>query len=96
MRFYCYAHLRWCHNRWASNILSGGCRRSRYPPQLKYWMPIYYDTIECPSIMTPSKMGETKKSHLLFSFLVRIVLFLHLIGGIYLSKILLHHFIGFI
>ena len=40
--------------------------------------------------------GQNKKSHLLFSFLVRIVLFLHLIGGIYLSKILLHHFIGFI
>ena len=29
-------------------------------------------------------------------FLVRIVLFLHFIGRIYLSKILLHHFIGFI
>ena len=84
---FCFAHLRWCHNGWASNILSGGCRRSRYPPRLKYWMPIHYDTIED---------GQNKKSHLLFSFLVRIVLFLHFIGGIYLSKILLHHFIGFI
>ena len=65
------------NDRWASNILSGGCRRSRYPPRLKYWMPIHYDTIED---------GQNKKSHLLFSFLVRIVLFLHFIGGIYLSK----------
>ena len=77
MRFFCFDHLRWCHNGWASNILSGGCRRSRYPPRLKYWMPIHYDTIED---------GQNKKSHLLFSFLVRIVLFLHFIGGIYLSK----------
>ena len=52
--------------------------------------------IGCPSIMIPLKMDKTKKSHLLFAFLVRIVLFLHFIGGIYLSKILLHHFIGFI
>ena len=57
------------------------------PPRLKYCMPIHYDTIED---------GQNKKSHLLFSFLVRIVLFLHFIGRIYLSKILLHHFIGFI
>ena len=42
-----------------------------------YWMPIHYDTVE---------NGENKKSHLLFSFLVRIVLFLHFIGGIYLSN----------
>ena len=63
--------------------LSGGCRRSRYPPRLKYWMPIHNDTIED---------GQNKQTHLLFSFLVRIVLFLHFIGGIYLSKILLHHF----
>ena len=74
---FCFAHLRWCHNGWASNILSGGCRHSRHPPRLKYWMPIHYDTIED---------GQNKKSHLLFSFLVRIVLFLHFIGGIYLSK----------
>ena len=31
-----------------------------------------------------------------YLFLVRIVLLLHFIGGIYLSEILLHHFIGFI
>ena len=36
------------------------------PPQLKYWMPIHYDTIEDE---------QNKKSHLLFSFLVKIVLF---------------------
>ena len=69
------------------DILSGECRRSRYPPRLKYWMPIHYDTIED---------GQNKKINLLFSFLVRIVLFLHFIGGIYLPKILLHHSIGFI
>ena len=40
-------------------------------------MPIHYDTIED---------GQNKKSHLLFSFLVRIVLFLHFIGGIYFVK----------
>ena len=82
-----FCHLQWCHNVWTSNILSGGCRRSQYPPRLKYWMPIHYDTIED---------GQNKKSQLLFSFLVRIMLFLHFIGRIYLSKILLHHFIGFI
>ena len=48
---------------------------------LRYWMPIHYDTIED---------GQNKKSHLLFSFLVRIVLFLYFIGGIYLSKISFH------
>ena len=63
---FCFAHLWWCQNGWASNILSGRCWRSRYPPRLKYWMPIHYDTIED---------GQNKKSHLLFSFLVRIVLF---------------------
>ena len=31
---------------------------SWHPPQLKYWMPIHYDTI---------KNGQNKKSHLLFS-----------------------------
>ena len=34
--------------------------------RLKYWVPIHYDTIED---------GQNKKSHLLLSFLVRIVLF---------------------
>ena len=56
---FCFAHLRWCHNGWASNILIvvdtdyAGIHNS------KYWMPIYlYDTIED---------GQNKKSHLLFS-----------------------------
>ena len=54
----CFAHLRWCHNGWASNILIvvdtgyAGIHHS------KYWMPIHYDTIED---------GQNKKSHLLFS-----------------------------
>ena len=42
--------------------------------------------IGCLSIMTPLKMSQKKKSHLLFSFLVRIVLFLHFIGGILFVK----------
>ena len=55
---FCFAHLRWCHNGWASNILIvvdtgyAGIHHS------KYWMPIHYDTIED---------GQNKKSHLLFS-----------------------------
>ena len=81
---FCFAHLRWCHDRWASNILSGGCWRM---PRVKYWMPIHYDTIE---------YKKKKTSHLLFSFLVRIVLFLHFVGRIYLTKMLLHHFISFV
>ena len=48
---FCFAHLRWCHNGCASNILSGGCR------QLKYWMPIHYDTIED---------GQNKTKNLIF------------------------------
>ena len=56
---FCFAHLQWCHNGWASNIFI-------YPPRLKYWMPIHYDTI---------KDGQKKKNHLLFSFLVKIVSF---------------------
>ena len=79
---FCFVHLRWCHNGWTSNILSGGCTTIKI--------------LGFPSIMTPSKMGKTKKSHLLFSFLVRIVLLLHFTGGIYLSKMSLHHFIDFI
>ena len=55
--------------------------------RLKYWMPIHYDNIED---------GQNKKSDLLFSFLVRIVLFLHFTSRIYLSKVSLHYFIGFI
>ena len=55
---FCFAHLRWCHNGWASNILIvvdtgyAGIHHS------KYWMPINYDTIED---------GQNKKFHLLFS-----------------------------
>ena len=55
---FCFAHLRWCHNGWACNILIvvdtgyAGIHHS------KYWMPIHYDTIED---------GQNKKSHLLFS-----------------------------
>ena len=55
---FCFAHLRWCHNGWASNILIvvdtgyAGIHHS------KYWMPIHYDTIGD---------GQNKKSHLLFS-----------------------------
>ena len=66
------------------NLLSGGCHRSSHPPRLKYWMPIHYDTIED---------GQNKTSHLLFSFLL-IVLFLHFIDVIHLSKLSLHHSIG--
>ena len=55
---FCFAHLQWCHNGWASNIFIvvdtgyAGIHHS------KYWMPIHYDTIED---------GQNKKSHLLFS-----------------------------
>ena len=55
---FCFAHLRWCHNGWASNILIvvdtgyAGIHHS------KYWMTIHCDTIED---------GQNKKSHLLFS-----------------------------
>ena len=42
--------------------------------------------------MTPSKMGKTKNLTFLFLFLVRIVLFLHFMGGIYLSEILIPFF----
>ena len=55
-------------------IMDGHSILRRHPPRLKYWMPIHYDTIED---------GQNKQSHLLFSFLVKIVLFLHFIGGIY-------------
>ena len=108
--FFFFAHLRWYHNGWASRMgiqyfNRGGYRLHRHPPLAhlqwchngwasnilsggcKYWMLIHYDTIED---------GQNKKSHLLFSFLVRIVLFLHFIGGFYLSKTSLRHFIGFI
>ena len=43
----------------------------------KYWMPIHYDTI---------KDGQNKKSHLLFSFLVRIVSLCILSAGFICQK----------
>ena len=51
---------------------------------------IHHDkNIWCPSIMTPSKMENKKqKSHLLFSFLVRIVLLLHLSGDLFVKNII--------
>ena len=52
--------------------------------------------IGCPSIMTPSKMGKTKNLIFYSHSLLELCYFLHFISGIYLSKILLHHFIDFI
>ena len=72
-------------------VVDAGAWCSRYPPQLKYWKPIHYDNIED---------GQNKKSHLLFSLLVTIVLFFLFFFLFYrldlLSKISLHLFIGFI
>ena len=58
------------------------------PPQLEYWMPIHYDTI---------KDGQNKNSHLLFPFLVRIVIFAFAFyqHDLFVKNIL-HHFIGVI
>ena len=57
---------------------------SRYPPRLKYWMPIHYDI---------TKDGQNKKSHLLFSFLVRSALLLQfLLVELIRQKILLRHY----
>ena len=57
--YFCFAHLRWCHNWWAFNILivmdtgyTAGIHHS------KYWMLIHYDTIED---------GQNKKYDILFS-----------------------------
>ena len=84
MRFFCFAHLWWCHKGWASNILGCRCWRSQYPPWLKYWILIHYDTIED---------GQIKTLHLFLSFFFRIVLFVAFLANmIYLSKILLHSF----
>ena len=55
---FCFAHLRWCHNGWASNILIMVDTLYASIHHSKYWMPIQYDTIED---------GQNKKSHLLFS-----------------------------
>ena len=57
-----FAHLRWCHNGWASNILIVVDTGYASIHHSKYWMPIYYDTIED---------GQNKKSHLLFSMETR-------------------------
>lgn len=53
---FCFAYLRWCHIGWASNILIGRCTGC--------W---HHQDIGCPSMMTLSKIGKTKKS-LMFSF----------------------------
>ena len=59
---FCFAHLWWCHmDGYPIFWVSGECWHRL---QLKYWMPIHYDTIE-----------DNKKFHLLLSFLIRIALF---------------------
>ena len=66
-----------------SSILRDGCRHRWYSPRLKYWIPIHYDTI---------KDEQNKKiTSFILILIVSIVLFLHFIGMINLSKILLHH-----
>ena len=55
---FCFAHRRWCHNGWASNILIVVDTGYAGIHHTKYWMPIHYDTIED---------GQNKKSLLLFS-----------------------------
>ena len=55
---FCFAHLRWCHNGWVSNILIVVDTGYAGIIHSKYWMPIHYDTIED---------WHNKKSHLLFS-----------------------------
>ena len=44
--FFCFAHLRWCGNKWASSILIGVGTGYACIHHSKYWMPIHYDTIE--------------------------------------------------
>ena len=72
-----------CHDGWDTNVLRDGCRHRWYSPWLKYWIPIHYDTIEDEQ--------NKKISSFILILIVSIVLFLHFIGRIYLSKILLHH-----
>lgn len=59
-------------------------------PAYEWWLPasttIKISDAQCPSIMAPLYMGRTKILSL-FSFLVRIVLYLHFIRGIYCKKI---------
>ena len=50
---------------------------SWHPPQLKF---------ECPSFMTPLKMGKQKLSSFILILIVRIVLLLHFIGRILFVK----------
>ena len=45
---FCFTHLWWCHNGWASNILIVVTPVSTT------------QNVGCPSIMTPLKMGTTK------------------------------------
>ena len=54
---FCFAHLRWCHNGWASNILIVVDTGYTGIHHSKYWMPIHYDTIED---------GLNKKKNLIF------------------------------
>ena len=72
---FCFAHFRWCHNGWASNILSGGCRR---PPRLKYCKFHQYfnrggyrlrrhPPLKILDHYDTIESGQNKKSHLLFS-----------------------------
>ena len=73
---FCFAHLRWCHNGWVSNIsivVDTGYAGIHHS---KYWMPIHYDTIED---------GQNKKSHLLFSnHFTRLKMWLHITNKVLL------------
>ena len=55
---FCFAHLRWCHNGWASNTLVAV--DSGYSIRKKDGLKSTTQNIGCPSIMTPLKMGKTK------------------------------------
>ena len=61
-KIFCFAHFRWCHNGWASNILIVVDTSYTGIHHSKYWMPIHYDTIED---------GQNKKSELLLSKYVK-------------------------
>ena len=83
-------HLRWCHNGWASRYPSErlDVRRSRYSTTIKI--------LDAHPLLTPVKDVVKTKNLIFYSrFLVRIVLFLHFFGGIYLCKTYYYyHFIG--
>ena len=55
MGFFCFAHLRWCHNEWVSNTLI-----------VVVDAPLKILDAHA-SIMTHQRWEEQKKSHLLFS-----------------------------